>query len=308
MNDVVNASSSDPTVERLKLSRNSDAVLKLRLVQFRSYCPHVPVFAFEGDDDKIVYAQWVRRSRPELYYEPFPCSGKTAVLALRSLAQRDLNGIGNGLYYFVDRDFDELRGSPSGDDVFLTESYSVENYLASPEVVDQILCNELHCHGRPDVRLILVRNFEERYAEFLEVTQDINRRIYVARKTKTEITRHLPTSISAIASVTLESVTAGNADVAKLVPLETDIPEELSRTLGVEFAALDRALRYRGKFALMFLSKWLEHMTCEYSSSRTKYFKDIPRKGRPRVTEFTIGRFDSKYQIPEGLPGFLEKI
>ena len=298
----------DAAVEHLRLSRNSDAVLKMRVVQTRAYCPRAPLLAFEGDDDKLVYAQWLRRIRPELTYEPFPCSGKTGVLALRAIAKRDLSGVGQGIYYFVDRDFDDLRGQPEGDDIFLTDCYSVENYLVERGVVDQILTSELHCHGRPDIREEITAVFEARYAEFLEVTSEINRRIFVARRSKTVLAKHLPDSVSAIAKIDLLSGKPSDIAAADIAPFAKEVDAKVERSLVLEFAELDRQTRYRGKFAYMFLQKWLEHLVQEYASANQTLFRDIKRTARARSSEFTLGGFASKSRIPEHLPAFVARI
>src|SRR6516162_499595 len=86
-------------VERLKSARTTSAVLKLKLITLKSGFPDALVFAFEGDDDKIVYGQWIRRIRPELQYEPFPCGGKEGVRGLKNAVTRDLSGLGTGVFF-----------------------------------------------------------------------------------------------------------------------------------------------------------------------------------------------------------------
>ena len=68
------------------------------------------MLVFEGDDDKIVYGQWIRRVRPTLRYEPFPCGGKKEVRELKNALARDLAHLDDGVFFFVDRDFNDLLG------------------------------------------------------------------------------------------------------------------------------------------------------------------------------------------------------
>ncbi len=81
----------DVRVEKARSYRGSGAVFKSRLIAFRARFPTKPVFVFEGQDDKIIYSQWVIKLRPDLVYEPFPCHGKKNVLWLRDSVLRDVN-------------------------------------------------------------------------------------------------------------------------------------------------------------------------------------------------------------------------
>jgi hypothetical protein len=117
----------DMKIEKLKGARESVAVLKLRLASLRAKLPKSLVFAFEGDDDKIVYYQWIRRIKPSLDYEPFPCKGKRRVIQLREMLKRDLNKLGEGVYFFVDRDFDleDVPGCNFSERTFITDKWHV---------------------------------------------------------------------------------------------------------------------------------------------------------------------------------------
>jgi hypothetical protein len=127
------------------------------------------VFAFEGDDDKIVYGQWIRRLFPRLHYEPFPCGGKKGVKALKNSLHKDLTGQERNVLFFVDRDYDDLAGFESQSGVFMTDAYSVENYLVTPRVVGELLRDEFPCHARPDLRQKIARIFVDDYAKFLSL-------------------------------------------------------------------------------------------------------------------------------------------
>jgi hypothetical protein len=124
----------DTLLSRMKSARRSGVVLKAKLITLRSDLPGVIFLAFEGDDDKIIYGQWIRRIRPALRYEPFPCGGKKEARELRNALRRDLARLGESMFFFVDRDYDDLRGFDGSDGVFMTDTYAVENCLeADPE-------------------------------------------------------------------------------------------------------------------------------------------------------------------------------
>src|ERR1700726_4108381 len=172
MIDVVGVP-KDPYIEKLKASRKSPAVLKTKFVVLRGQLPHCAIFAFEGDSDKPVYYQWVKQLRPDLSYEPFVCGGKKQVFQLREVLARDLGGLSSRVYFFVDRDFDDLAGNDSDAVTFMTDRYSVENYLVTTRVFEELLKDEFHCHAEPGLRKEVVLQFEQRFQEFLALTKEI---------------------------------------------------------------------------------------------------------------------------------------
>ena len=149
----------DKSVERLKSARDNGAVLKLGLIQVRSRCPNLPIFVVEGVDDKAVYSQWVRRLQNDLRHEYYVCSGKKQVLNLHDAVGRDKGGLASNTYFFIDRDFDDLDGHRGSDSLFMTDMYSVANYLVCSGVLDDILSIELHCNGNPDLRKKILDKF-----------------------------------------------------------------------------------------------------------------------------------------------------
>jgi hypothetical protein len=171
----------DDLLGRMIKGRKGPAVLKARLAILRGERPGCIVLAFEGDDDKSAYNHWLRRVRSELAYEPFPCDGKTGVFDLQDAVDRDLGDLRRGVYFFVDRDFDDLRDRAADDRVFMTDRYSIENYLVTESVLIELLKDEFHCHGQPAVRDRVVSLFQEQLRAFTVATTEINFRIYLAR-------------------------------------------------------------------------------------------------------------------------------
>jgi hypothetical protein len=299
---------ADPYLESLKAARKTPAVLKLKLAQFRSHQPDIAVFAFEGDDDKIVYAQWTRRVRPTLPYEPFVCNGKKGVLELHSMLLRDRSGLLENVYFFVDRDFDDLRGKDTHDQVFMTDMYAVENYLVDGEIVNELLKNEFHCHSMPDVRSNIVEIFAETYNQLLEATKAINGRIFIARRMPVEIRGHLPKRIGQIANVEITRVSAANSSVEELIPFMHDPTLEEAGALLDEFERLDGASRYRGKFALVFFQRWLALLAQEYSTSELGLFSEIDTHASVRSAELVLSNYASISKFPHGFSDFIERI
>lgn len=293
----------DVEVEKLKRARSSPAVLKLKLAKLRSEDPNVPIFAFEGDDDKIIYYQWVRRSKPEMSYESFPCNGKDQLLALLDSVRDDMTGLADAVYFFVDRDFDELKGRSPGDDVFVTEHYSVENYLVSSDVLEEILKIEFHCHANKETRDEIIKIFNRTYDEFLELTRGINKRLFVARVMGASV-KPLPEKINRIAKVNLLGVEPGTQTDAEVVEFRDVEPVPQPEVIAA-FERLDGRERYRGKFALMFFIRWLDELAEQARAPDRGVFARVDNRSAVRRSEVTLTSLASKSALPAGLSAFI---
>ena len=242
----------DRHLQRLKEARESPAVLKIRIAQIRSQRPSTPIFAFEGDDDKIVYARWISRIQGALSYEPFVCKGKREVRKLKDVLFRDLNGLSEGVYFFVDRDFDDLFGFVDSIGVFLTDKYSIENYLVSEEVLEKILRDEFPCHGHPAVRRRVIEVFSMIYEDFLDIVTEVNERIFLARRLNIEISEKIPSKIGKFAKVDLHSVNMSDFKIEDVVVMVREPSDKEAQELRKEFRSFDRRDRFRGKISYLF--------------------------------------------------------
>lgn len=297
----------DPQKEAMKESLNSSSVLKIAILTIRSQLEEIPIFVFEGPDDKAAYSQWIRRISPGLVYEPLPANGKDQALKLWDSLIKDKDSLIVGIYVFVDRDFDELKGRSPHQNLFMTQRYAVENYVVCPYVLDEILKDELHCHAQPSLRRDVVNHFTQAYASYLEIIKELNFTLYCARKLKIVIDS-LPKKISKIASVHLDGVHPANPSCDTIVELEREITAEESKKHRELFDALDPPLRYRGKFLLLFFSKWIELLASERIHQKTPLMKTAKTITKVGASSFSIGSLASRSSIPEGLEIFLGRI
>lgn len=294
----------DPYVENMKSARNKPAVLKHQLISLRSKIPDTLIFVFEGVEDKIVYFQWIKRVRPDLDYEPFICKGKNYVLELREVAFRDMGNIKEGVYFFVDRDFDGLCGHTPHDSTFMTETYSTENYLVTSDVLEEVLRNEFHCHSKPDERQPMLYAFEDLYTQFLEITSELNYRIFVARRLGLRVS-NMPKKLSQIVSLQLNTVSPPAQKPDKIITYDRDIDPTSIIDQRADFEKLDPKSHYRGHFCYMFFSKWLTLLADDYSSATSNFFAAIDRSAKVRSSEIGLGSLASKSQLPPGLQDFI---
>lgn len=307
MTTFSDAQEKDDQLEVMKLARNSSSVLKIAILSIRSQLAEIPIFVFEGPDDKATYSQWIRRISPGLTYEPLPASGKDQALKLWDSLIRDKDDLISGIYIFVDRDYDDLKGRDNHSNIFMTERYAVENYVVCEKVLDEILKDELHCHAEPQIRRNTIIHFSEAYASFLDVVREINFLIFCARKLKIDVDS-LPKKLSKIASVTLNGVQATVPLCETLLEFKRPITTQEFEELRSVFDTLEPSLRYRGKFLLMFFAKWVELLALERLRQETHLMKTAQKITKVGASAFSIGSLASRSSVPEGLQDFLSRI
>lgn len=293
----------------VRKARERQAVLKMKFIDLRGRSPLSPIFVFEGDDDKIVYGRWVNRLRPQVKYEAFVCSGKKKVRSLQKVLVNDLGSLGENVYFFIDKDFDEDRGFIVNDTLFMTDRYSVESYLVNREVLDSLLRDELTCHEHPNIRGAIIAMFEERYEEFLDLTEEFNRKVFIARKKDIVLDKSLPDKTVSYASVGLFKVAPAEISPENLIDYdETLISDEEREVLCGLFSDLDRRHHFRGKNAMMFFTTWLAALCDELSKREKSVFGGPPGNSRLRRDEISLGAFASKSVMPLDLPAFLNQV
>lgn len=301
-------SEGERAVEALRRARGSAAELKLKLVNLRAELPQAVIFVFEGDDDRGVYYSWVRYLDATFRYEPFTCKGKAGVLKLKQAVDRDSAGLARDVFFFIDRDFDNSRDVVLDDSVCMTDCYSIENYLVSSEVLDEVLKIEFHCHAAPLVRSQVLREFDRLYDRFIAVSTDVNRELHAARRLGVELEESLGASISGFASVTLDDVqrlpSTSNEVIKPVRPIRAEEMDKLSD----EFEALEPRKRYRGKFALSFLLRWLELLARDRREQRADFFKGLDSEVRVRFGHLSAVTLSSRSVPPDSFRDFFARI
>ena len=301
---------NEPTtyLDTLRAARERPAVLKMRLASLKSSHPDALVFALEGPADVSVYSHWIQRLNPQIQYEPFPCNGKWQVLQFREMLRRDLGGLAKKVYFFIDRDFDDYRTYGPDPNTFMTDQYSVENYVVTREVLEELLKDEFQCHAAPCVRSRLLDEFDARLTEFLNATRSLNFRLFIARRKNFALTKTIPQRVNAIANVTLESVKPTTTPIDDIIAFQGAIDDDEQASLTQEFNSFDPQTRYRGKFAYLFFLKWLEQLATERRSERSERFSAIARTHSVNMAAITLGLLASRSAIPDGLNDFLGSI
>jgi hypothetical protein len=132
-------------IDELRASRQSSATAHLQFLQNQKYGG---IHAFmEGNSDPSFYRAAILRFHSDFNsIFIYDCGGKKGVYKLRE----KINSLSEGgsikkfqitILYFVDKDIAEIipEAHPHADDVYITDHYSIENYLVSRYVFDTIL-------------------------------------------------------------------------------------------------------------------------------------------------------------------------
>lgn len=294
-------------VQRMRDARNSPAVHKTTLAMIRAHNSQCIVFVCEGVDDKKVYFHWLRHIDPSLNYEFHVCNGKGKLLEFRELLQRDTSKLEKNTYFFVDRDFDDLRGYPPGPDIYVSETYSFENWLVTKEILNDILCIELHCHGEHSTRKGVLAAFDEVYASFLKVTRPHNERIFLARRLGIQI-RPLPTRLGKLADINLTDVKPQKEDATMAIKLEREPTQAEINQERSEFDRLDPQRCYRGKFALLFFLRWIEMLGKDRNDENSILFSTAHKSAANANGQLSLDSVAAKSVPPPSFRRFIESI
>lgn len=303
---IINSGQSD-AVQRMRDARNSPAVHKMTLATIRAHNSQCMVFVCEGVDDKKVYFHWLRIISPLLNYEFQVCNGKGKLLAFREMLKRDISGLDKNVYFFIDRDFDGLQGHPSGSDIYISDSYSFENFLVNKEVLNNLLCVELHCHGEHLVREDVLSRFDDIYTAFLDVTRPYNERIFLARKIGIQI-KPLPTRLGKLAEVTLAGVTPQQEGASSVINLEREPNQEEVNRYKSEFDTLEPKLCYRGKFALLFFLRWVNLLAEDRNAENSVLFSKAHKSAANANGQISLDSVAAKSLPPPLFRKFIESI
>lgn len=298
--------SSDGLVDRLREKRSAPAVLKEKLARIRSQRTRTFVFAIEGAEDKDVYYHWFKQVAPMLDYEVIVCNGKGGVLDFRSLLQRDKDNLKDRVFFLVDHDFDGLRGQPAGSDVYVTDTYSVENHLVNSWVLDDLLKIALQCDGEPACRMTVIHRFDALYEKFLGITKDHNLRIFVAKKVGIRNLKPLPKRINPLVKVALDDVIPSYQSLVEVIPLEREPTEDEIKSVVHDFQALEPSLQYRGKFALAFFMRFLELVAEDRGSDNPVLFRGLAPKAANG--KLSLDAISSKSVAPQPFKDFVTSV
>lgn len=298
-------------IEKLRdLADSSATAFHLFLLEFKKY--ENPVFAFfEGKDDLSFYNKFItNRLNNSKKYIPLKCGNKKEVYeTYKKVIPRVKCGI--IVLFFVDRDFSDFtdEGYVEDDRIYVTDYYSIENYVVTVDIFTSVCQEILHLSNEPETINMLIDKFQKEITEFYIANRYISAWIiYMMREgNKTNIK-----------NVNLNSVFSINDDLElKSIGRERTI-QHFERSCGLstpddfgtqsednikEIEKYDEKMYVRGKFELYFFVIFIRAITNQLKNDKKR--KDTIRTHID--LENAIDILGPRVQIPESLEKFLKK-
>lgn len=258
-------------LESMRASRNSPHVALVSYNTIRSKNPNKIIFVFEGFEDLPYYETIYNRINREGSFSPLIAKGKDQVLGLRALLEKREEK-DKMIRYFVDKDFDHLKEHPAGEDVYLTEGYSIENSLVSKEILQSLLLSEFKCCA--DAEYEAIGKIEELYEKTLEQFFDemrlANQAIFHARTNKIAL-KNIEDKITEYVQISLGEVSGKPNDPYQLIGWPDDLGREILSSKEL-FDKLSPHMDWRGKFIYSFFIRFLKLIKDDRTSDAPTYF------------------------------------
>jgi hypothetical protein len=295
-------------LQKAREERKSPAALKVRLSQLRSRFQECPILIVEGIDDVGPYETWVNRVTDVGMLRMLSGNGKEQLLGLRTLLARDETGLRPGVFFAVDRDFDELLGQESGPDIFCTDRYSVESYLIDEQVVASVLRDEFRLEEGSAEFDAAMKAYRSNLRELTTALTSVNFRIYCCRRLGVRLLAVTP-EVRKFARIHVARIepNVGTQVLDEELPVASPLPEEAVEALRGDFDSLDAQSRHRGKFLYQFLVAWVERLADEARNPSGEVFKNRVniKFSSAAITHRSLA---SRSDLPAGLREFVTRM
>lgn len=299
------------------LRENRDAYAeKLRqlLLNYQKY-PQALFCVFEGEDAKY-YGVRIDALTAIEDRRQIPCRGKEDVLKLYDRVVADERLSKSNTIFFIDHDFDGTRGRMSGDRLYVTPCYSVENLYVNDSVIRRILIEEYGVDNFEDSEEIdsLIVLYNKLLSQFCQCLTTLNAWISLQRERE----RENPSSklnlnnkkLNSFVSISLDKVDQiyTKEDLSSLFPESIEIGDDDLLEREEEFRIVDRVYVYRGKYLVEFLRLFLSLIKEDRHSDNPLYFK------QKKNTKLLLSRANilselSQYaETPDCLRMFLDQV
>jgi hypothetical protein len=320
MTDAQSRDSPISRVAQMAAAARDPIVVLHKYNKLRSKKPQQLVLVFEGVDDPIFYSVIAKRCGFTQQYLVLIADGKDILLGFRKLLMESVEARkGEGVAFFIDHDFDGLKGAPPGSDLYCTPTYAIENIAVAPKVVSTLLSNEfkLHDPDELDDTERLTSKYKEVVNEFATKIRDVNLLIYVGRTLTPGVIKSrlieiddTPKRIFTLDSDTLQIACHCTGESAiKIAKFSPPITIEEAQIALTEFNKLEPHTQWRGKFWLALLQKFLSILQEDRNSAEPKHF--TKGKGKVRLNIATDSPFRilaSACDIPDCMRSFFENL
>jgi len=291
-------------IESMRQAREIPQVVLQQYSSIRSKGGDALICVFEGNDDLPYYGTIFKLVANDNAFAPILSRGKEQLLAFRKMLSKREHADQN-IAYFIDKDFDGLKGYPAGDDIYCTEGYSIENQMVGHEVLCELLGSEYKCEASNDGECVadIAQHYKARLAEFVEVMRPVNEVIYYARKNKVALSG-IENKIRKYLKVENDAVTSTGNDIFELVGWPPNVDRSSIDFKDQTFLGLDPVVDWRGKFLYGFFVEMLTFYKSDRTSDQPTHFPNkVSVKFDPRGE--TVRTFAICAPVPDSLRRFI---
>ncbi|WP_458763502.1 DUF4435 domain-containing protein [Cupriavidus basilensis] len=305
------------TPEELSKKKNALAVSILKFNKFRGKLPDKKFMVVEGNEDPIFYSAIFRRLEVKNCEIFFIANGKDNVLGLRDHIGRSKEiPKGGGVLYFVDKDFDGLKGWAPGGDIYMTPTYSIENIAVCKVALRHLLLTQFKLADVEmfdDVERVL-HHFDELLDQHRAALKEANRIIHFVRQKSLSGEKYTAGSINETSgkfaeidqmNLSVKQVATGKV-LLDLISVCKTIDEASLKSIEEDFESLDSTREWRGKFLFYLFRRFVSMLGEDRNAKVPRFFS----KGGGKISLDTssnsfIGVLASLCEIPDCLRDFM---
>ena len=304
----------------LSAATRSPSVALIKFNKLRSRQKGGLVFAYEGFEDPIFYAMAAQRCGFKEQFHPLVLNGKDMVLGLRKLLQESIEADkGEGVAFFVDADFDGLKGHPAGSDIYVTPTYSIENIVCSVASLKSLLNLEFKLYEdelEGDINTIC-NHYANTLNSFITEMRDVNLLIYFGRTSSyqligakiLEISNQIEKYFKLEADTLLVSSFCRGNSAKSFIKFDCDFDFTEVNKIALDFDKLVPAMQWRGKFIFFLFVKFINFLVEDRNSVKPKFFSKGKGKVKLNLTNDSVYRIlTTACELPPCINNFLNSL
>jgi hypothetical protein len=299
-------------VDELRSSRTGKtSVLHEFLTNYAPTQPRVHAFV-EGDDDVVFYktvleAKVDRKHRVYMYQ----CAGKANVFAAFGEIVKRFPACRTTMF-FVDKDIDDILGRlwPTDPRIFVTDTYSIENYLVGRESLIILTNNFVQCRDVSFDTTLLLQQFDRELKRFHKLVTPLMALITYAKRSamRPNVSNIQLRELFVLSVDCRPRVRSGDrlAYVCKAAGIVIP-PAAVNRVIEIvqELERLPAKRYVRGKFEIWFFVEFFKSLTAQMEAAASEVGGKVKLRSPIEHGNITSA-LAARIQVPENLERFLQ--
>lgn len=291
-------------IEKVRRKRENAVSIYTKFIKNRELFNKKLFCFFEGEDRKYYIIRIEKYSNiTEDNIISYSCNGKEQVLKLYQMLQSEYKSVKK--MFFVDKDFDETEPN---EELYVTPSYSIENYYVTSSAFERILYNEFGINKVDDDYEKCLHDFNERKNEFNSEIKKLNVWIYYQKLKMKELgivnINYKNFKLKKIFEIKIDKLKIKNSITIEL------LNNEYKEAYDVEEIELEKYMHLfddesylRGKYQLEFLKIILEDMINK--NKKEEYFECYRDNIKINPNVNTLSSLSIYADTPDSLKIFL---